>query len=217
MGATVLARACRIQFVSALTRSTSDRSNPIDRFDFATCCQFNNHWKLSILAIVAVALLLQISVVCFGQEPGLGHPEAPEARPMMVDPGILPLAELTTDVTLPEERDDHGEPLPMPADYAAAYFGAPPDTPISYLDCVFWPDEIGYGPALNFAYRPLYFEQINAERYGRTFGHLIQPCVSPLHFYASAALLPYKMLVHPPLRRTYHDHPYRPGSHPLGR
>jgi hypothetical protein len=199
------------------TRSTLDRSSPADRVVLATYWRLCNPWKSSILAIVAVVLSLQISVVGFGQEAGWGHPEAPEVRPMMVELGILPLAELTTDVAVPEERDDHGEPLPMPADYAATYFGEPLDTPLSYIDCVFWPDEIGYGPTLNFAYRPLYFEQIHAERYGRTFGHLIQPCASTLHFYASAALLPYKMLVHPPLRRTYHDHPYRPGSHPHGR
>lgn len=128
------------------------------------------------------------------------------------DPGILPLAELSTEVSLPKELDGRGELLPMPIDHAKAYFAEPSQDPSWHFDPSFWPEYVGYGPSLNFAYRPLYFEQAGVERYGCSFGYLLQPGVSTLHFYTSAALLPYRMVTQPPLRPVYHDHPDLPGG-----
>ena len=46
-------------------------------------------------------------------------------------------------------------------------------------------------------YRPLYFEDIPLERYGRTAG-IVQPGVSAVRFFCTLPLLPYKMTVRPP-------------------
>jgi hypothetical protein len=46
-------------------------------------------------------------------------------------------------------------------------------------------------------YRPLYFEDIPLERYGRTFG-IVQPGVSAVRFFCTVPLLPYKMTVRRP-------------------
>ena len=167
---------------------------------------------LGIWPAVAVGLLLVATASCLGQQPKWKPLQAPEESQSVVDPGILPLAQLTTNVALPEEHDQHGQQMPMPVDYARSYFPQPPIAPLAQSATGCWPDDVGYGPALNFAYRPLYFEQVQVERYGRSFGRLVQPCLSTVHFYASAALLPYKLIVLPPLRRVYYDHPCRPGG-----
>lgn len=46
-------------------------------------------------------------------------------------------------------------------------------------------------------FRPLYFEEINLERYGET-ARLVQPAVSGAHFFSRVALLPYEMTIRPP-------------------
>ena len=46
-------------------------------------------------------------------------------------------------------------------------------------------------------YRPLYFEDKNTERYGRTLG-VVQPVVSTGKFYLDILLLPYHLAVLPP-------------------
>ncbi len=48
-------------------------------------------------------------------------------------------------------------------------------------------------------YRPLYFEDVELERYGRTYSHPRQMLRSALHFAKSTAMLPHKM---------WHDHPF---------
>jgi len=61
-------------------------------------------------------------------------------------------------------------------------------------------------------HKPLYFEQPQMERYGHTFGPVIQPIFSGAHFFVSVVLLPYKMGVEPPLECVYALGWYRPGS-----
>ena len=74
-----------------------------------------------------------------------------------------------------------------------------------------WFCDAAYGPPLNFGYRPLYFEEPNLERYGRSAG-MVQPLVSAAHFYANVALLPYRLTTQRPGFCTYFDHQYRPGA-----
>ncbi len=169
-------------------------------------------WQLVVGAVVTLGVLSGINAVCSAHDRQRDPLQTTEERAEIVDPGILPLAQLTTDVALPNDLDDRGELLAMPVDHAKAYFAEPPLDRYWHFDPNFWPEQIGYGPSLNFAYRPLYFEQVGVERYGCSFGYLIQPCVSTLHFYGSAALLPYRMLIHPPLRPVYHDHHDLPGG-----
>jgi hypothetical protein len=61
-------------------------------------------------------------------------------------------------------------------------------------------------------HKPLYFEDVNAERYGYTVSPLLQPAISGAHFFANVAALPYKMTTHPPCECIYTLGHYRPGD-----
>ncbi len=61
-------------------------------------------------------------------------------------------------------------------------------------------------------HRPLYFEEINAERYGYTVSYALQPVISAARFFATIPALPYKMAVKHPRACVYTLGHYRPGS-----
>lgn len=66
--------------------------------------------------------------------------------------------------------------------------------------------------ASNLCHKPLYFEEVNLERYGHTAGPLAQPFISSAHFFLNIAVLPYKMGVHAPSECQYALGYYRPGN-----
>jgi len=66
--------------------------------------------------------------------------------------------------------------------------------------------------ASNLCHKPLYFEEVNLERYGHTAGPLAQPVISSAHFFLNIAVLPYKMGVHSPHECQYALGYYRPGN-----
>lgn len=66
--------------------------------------------------------------------------------------------------------------------------------------------------ASNLCHKPLYFEEVNLERYGHTAGPLAQPIISSAHFFLNIAVLPYKMGVHAPSECQYALGYYRPGN-----
>jgi len=61
-------------------------------------------------------------------------------------------------------------------------------------------------------HKPLYFEQIQLERYGHTSGPWSQPFLSGGHFILNIAALPYKMGINPMNECQYALGYYRPGS-----
>ncbi len=66
--------------------------------------------------------------------------------------------------------------------------------------------------ASNLCHTPLYFEDVNLERYGHTHGPVLEPVVQSAHFFANIAVLPYKMGVHSPKECQYALGYYRPGN-----
>ncbi len=64
----------------------------------------------------------------------------------------------------------------------------------------------------SLCHKPLYFEQVHAERFGHTTGPLSQPLVSAGHFFLTVPVLPYKMGLYPPYECMYTLGYYRPGS-----
>ena len=69
---------------------------------------------------------------------------------------------------------------------------------------------LGQQEPLNFAWtasglchKPLYFRELQAERYGHTIGPISQPFLSAAHFFCNAAVLPYKMGMRPPQECVY--------------
>jgi hypothetical protein len=61
-------------------------------------------------------------------------------------------------------------------------------------------------------HKPLYFEEVQLERYGHTAGPLRQPLVSGAHFFINLASLPYQMAINPPTECQYPLGYYRPGN-----
>ncbi|MDA8743932.1 hypothetical protein N9N28_04790 [Rubripirellula amarantea] len=66
--------------------------------------------------------------------------------------------------------------------------------------------------ASNLCHNPLYFEDVNLERYGHTHGPVLEPIVQTAHFFGNIAVLPYKMGVHGPTECQYSLGYYRPGN-----
>jgi len=61
-------------------------------------------------------------------------------------------------------------------------------------------------------HKPLYFEDVQLERYGHEWGPIVQPVLSTVHFFGDVAVLPYKMGIHPMNECQYALGYYRPGS-----
>jgi hypothetical protein len=66
--------------------------------------------------------------------------------------------------------------------------------------------------ASGLCHKPLYFEDIQLERYGHSCGPLLQPIASGAHFFLTVPILPYKMGLEPPDECMYTLGYYRPGS-----
>lgn len=66
--------------------------------------------------------------------------------------------------------------------------------------------------ASGLCHKPLYFEQIQLERYGHSFGPYLQPVISLGHFFITVPVLPYLMGINPPSECMYTLGYYRPGS-----
>ena len=61
-------------------------------------------------------------------------------------------------------------------------------------------------------HHPLYFEDVELERYGHTLGQFAQPFKSGAHFFANIAVIPYNMALEDPKDLRYTLGYYRPGS-----
>lgn len=66
--------------------------------------------------------------------------------------------------------------------------------------------------ASGLCHKPLYFEQVQLERYGHDWGPVLQPFVSGAHFFGTIPILPYKMGLQTPNECDYSLGYYRPGS-----
>ncbi|GIW93756.1 MAG: hypothetical protein KatS3mg110_1797 [Pirellulaceae bacterium] len=61
-------------------------------------------------------------------------------------------------------------------------------------------------------HKPLYFEEVQLERYGHSARPLIQTALSGAHFVGNIATLPYQMAIHPMWECQYPLGHYRPGN-----
>jgi hypothetical protein len=66
--------------------------------------------------------------------------------------------------------------------------------------------------ASGLCHKPLYFEQVQLERYGHSWGPVMDPIVSGAHFFGTVPLLPYKMGIESPGECIYTLGYYRPGN-----
>ncbi len=75
-----------------------------------------------------------------------------------------------------------------------------------------WPCITFTWKASGLCHKPLYFEDVHAERYGHTCGPCVQPFISAGHFFLTIPALPYLMGVYPPNECIYPLGYYRPGN-----
>ena len=108
---------------------------------------------------------------------------------------LKPINKITNDITA--EKGEFPAECPL---------GDKPFTPRSWAPTNFaW-------TASGLCHKPLYFEDVQLERYGHSWGPYIQPIISGGHFFLTVPVLPYKMGVNPPNECLYTLGYYRPGS-----
>ncbi|TWT89873.1 hypothetical protein Mal64_02550 [Pseudobythopirellula maris] len=100
------------------------------------------------------------------------------------------------------------KPGVLPTNYAAEHGVASPSPLASARS---WPITCYHWAASASRSNPLYFEEVNAERYGYACGCL-QPVVSTVHFFGTVPYLPYLMASDCPRECVYTLGHYRPGS-----
>jgi hypothetical protein len=98
--------------------------------------------------------------------------------------------------------------------YITAWWRLPAECPLGGRQMVSrdWIDSTFAWHASALCHKPLYFEEVQLERYGHTAGPLRQPIISGAHFFVNLAALPYKMAINPPHECQYALGYYRPGS-----
>lgn len=147
----------------------------------------------------------------FAKAPGaaeeiVGNPQ-PEG-PQLVDTGSYrPITQVTVNVALPAGI--------YPGGPGVEQAGVPTPPWPTFEDSRFW----GGWAETNFqwsatmlCHRPLYFEEVNVERYGYTVSPILQPAISFAHFFATIPTIPYQMVVQPPRECIYTLGYYRAGS-----
>ena len=112
--------------------------------------------------------------------------------------------------TAPQRRDADGRLQELPTNYGAAFLEKQGQTRHGQESRPWLVQSKAYeAPA--FCHRPLYFEDVNLERYGHHF-HCVQPLVSAAHFFGRVPFLPYLATVSKPWECEYPLGKYRPGD-----
>lgn len=75
-----------------------------------------------------------------------------------------------------------------------------------------WEETTFMWKASGLCHKPLYFEDVELERYGHSWGPVVQPVISGGKFFATVPVLPYKMGVEAPWECVYPLGYYRPGD-----
>lgn len=82
----------------------------------------------------------------------------------------------------------------------------------SRYDGRYWEGTTLTWKASALCHKPLYFEEVQLERYGHSAAPVLQPVLSSAHFFLNIAALPYNMGIHPPNECRYPLGYYRPGN-----
>ena len=127
------------------------------------------------------------------QDVALQQHEFKESCPTVKD--LKHIADLTTNIT-PSEGD-----LPHDCPLGGAAFQARAFAPLTYA----W-------TASGLCHKPLYFEDVQLERYGHMLGPWSQPVASAANFFITIPILPYKIGLEPPTECIYSLGYYRPGD-----
>ncbi|MEW4563968.1 hypothetical protein AB1K70_15640 [Bremerella sp. JC770] len=142
-----------------------------------------------------------------------GKPESffksltPEDREILYDGKLANQFGIGRTFEYPTDENNVG----LPENIAAKVFSQEPEENFPNGYHRDWYPMVAMWEAPAFYHRPLYFEEVNLERYGHTHKHL-QPAYSAAHFFANTLALPYKMGAYPPCERIYTLGHHRPGD-----
>jgi len=75
-----------------------------------------------------------------------------------------------------------------------------------------WTPQLSTWYASNLCHKPLYFENVQLERYGHSAGPIMGPIRTSAHFFGSLAFWPYHTAINPPNECIYALGHYRPGN-----
>jgi hypothetical protein len=131
--------------------------------------------------------------------------DAAEAEEL--DRPFRPISQVTIDASFP--------PGVLPGQPGTEPVGLIVSPRLMFSDPRFWGGwaEMDYQWACTaLCHRPLYFEEVNLERYGYTVSPILQPAISGAHFFLTIPTLPYKVVAQPPRECVYTLGYYRPGS-----
>jgi hypothetical protein len=121
-----------------------------------------------------------------------------------------PMSSITTDILPP--LTDASEEVNLPSNRARRILAKKESLPDYTLTREEWIRSLYEWEASWLCHRPLYFEEVNLERYGYSRFPALQPVVSGARFFATAPILPYTMTVDPPREGIYALGHYRPGN-----
>ncbi|MBS0210229.1 MAG: hypothetical protein JSS27_14890 [Planctomycetes bacterium] len=150
------------------------------------------------------------TTIRIAQVPAIAPPQLPAAAqpktgrtesslPLKPSWALIPSQDLSIDI-----RPTAGE---LPPNAAAAILGQPEYGRLTRG----WNNTVFTWEPPGVCHRPVYFEQVNVERYGYTAG-VLQPGISAAHFFLTIPLLPYKVGAQPRRECVYTLGYYRPGS-----
>jgi hypothetical protein len=118
---------------------------------------------------------------------------------------IVPLTSIRADLRLPANTQ-------LPIDCSAPLFSQPPGRTRDALGRYIWPRSDFWFAATDFSHQPLYWDNQVLERYGQSQKPILEPFFSGAHFFATFAIIPYKIGIDRTHDRIYTLGYYRPGS-----
>ncbi|MCA9239837.1 MAG: hypothetical protein KDA37_06545 [Planctomycetales bacterium] len=157
---------------------------------------------------MAVLLAVSISTLAGAQdrEPEPIKPPRPDAGESDADTPrvrIKPITQLGVSIDPPQGS--------LPKDLAHEAMAEDP-TPAGMVLVRGWPVMQYNWAAPGSRHNPLYFEEVNLERYGYACSTCLQPAVSGAHFFCTIPALPYLMAVDCPCECEYALGHWRPGN-----
>jgi hypothetical protein len=130
----------------------------------------------------------------------------PDCPPLEESPEyIVPLANIKADLRLPEETA-------VPIDCSAPLFTQLPGETRDAQGRFLWARNEFLFAASDFSHYPLYWDNQPLERYGQSQAPIFEPFFSGAHFFATFAIIPYKIGIDRTCDRIYTLGYYRPGS-----
>ncbi len=147
-----------------------------------------------------------------GPKLDLGLPSTPPATTSPSDQDLLAVAPLSEDYCARVKK-----PGPLNRKILDTIKPKAGEFPQSCPMTLIPPQNRGWGITFHWTasalcHKPAYFEEVQVERYGHTWGPWVQPFVSAGHFFLIVPALPYAMGLYPPNECVYTLGYYRVGS-----